>query len=219
MVIFGQNIVIKELYENIIYRDIIGRFGRLTKQIKEVSLYLLSNPSSLISLRAVSKMTDLKNISTIKSILDSFENSFLFFFINKFGYSVKSQIQNPRKVYCIDNGFLVNLGFRLSEDKGKLLENLVAIELKRRDKEIFYYSNKGECDFILRDKNKIIKALQVCHEINEQNKEREINGLMEALNKFNLKEGIILTYDQEKIFKIENKIIKVFPVWKWLLEN
>jgi len=217
-VISGQDIIIKELYENILYRDIIERFGKLSKQIKEISVSLLSNPSSLISLRAVSKMTNIKNISTIKSILDSFENSFLFFFITKFGYSIKSQIQNPRKVYCIDNGFLVNLGFRMSEDKGKLLENLVAIELKRRGEEVFYYSGVGECDFILRKGNKIISTIQVCHELNEENKKREINGQVEVLDKFKLKEGLILTRDQEDEFKIGNKKIKVLPVWKWLLE-
>jgi len=216
-VISGQDIIINELYENILYRDIIERFGKLSKQIKEISVSLLSNPSSLISLRSVSKMTNIKNISTIKSILDSFENSFLFFFINKFSYSIKSQIQNPRKVYCIDNGFLVNLGFRMLEDKGKLLENLVAIELKRRGEEIFYYSDAGECDFILRKGDKIISTIQVCYDLNNDNRRREIQGLIESMDKFKLKEGLILTHNQEEEIKIERKKIKVMPVWKWLL--
>ena len=218
-VISNNNIIIKELYENILYRDIIKRFGKLTKQIKEISIYILSNPSSLLSLREISKMSKIKNISTIKSILDSFENAFFFFFISKFDYSIKKQIQNPRKVYCIDNGFLVNLGFRLSEDKGKLLENLVFIELKRREKEIFYYYEKNECDFVIRKGNKITEAIQVCYELNGNNKERELSGLVEAMNKFNLKEGLILTYDQDDELIINNKIIKVIPIWKWILEK
>ena len=164
-------------------------------------------------------MSQLKNIATVKNILESFESSFLFFFINKFDYSIKTQIQNPRKVYCIDNGFLVNMGFRMSEDKGKLLENLIAIELKRREKEIFYYSEKSECDFVIRETNKIKEAIQVTYEINEKNKEREITGLMEALNKFKLKEGLIITFDQEEKIEVEGKIIKIVPVWKWLLEE
>ena len=53
---------------------------------------------------------------------------------------------------------------------------------------------------------------------NEDNKDREIKGLMEALEKFNLKEGIILTYKQDDEFKIKDKKIKVLPVWKWLVE-
>jgi uncharacterized protein len=218
-VVTGQDIVIKELYEDILYKDIIRRFAKLDKQIKEIVLFFFSNPSSLISLRTLSKMSQLKNIASVKTILEAFESSFLFFFINKFDYSIKTQIQNPRKVYCIDNGFLVNMGFRISEDKGKLLENLIAIELKRREKEMFYYSEKYECDFVIREANKIKEAIQVTYEINEKNKEREIAGLMEALNKFKLKEGLIITFDQEDKMEIEGKMIKVIPVWKWLLEN
>ena len=218
-VITGQNIIIKELYEDILYKDIIKRFAKLDRQIKELAIFFFSNPSSLISLRTISKMSKLKNIATVKSILESFENSFLFFFINKFDYSIKTQIQNPRKVYCIDNSFLINMGFRLSEDKGKLLENLTAIELKRREREIFYYSEKYECDFLIREGNKIKEAIQVTYELNEKNKEREIAGLMEALNKFKLKEGLIITFDQEESFEQEGKKIKAIPVWKWLLSK
>jgi uncharacterized protein len=217
-VITGQNIVIKELYEDILYKDIIKRFAKLERQIKEIAIFFFSNPSSLISLRTISKMSKLKNIATVKTILEAFESSFLFFFINKFDYSIKAQIQNPRKIYCIDNCFLINMGFRLSEDKGKLLENLVAIELKRREKEIFYHSEKNECDFIIREGNKIKEAIQVTYELNEKNKERETAGLIEALNKFKLNQGAIITFDQEEEIKIENKKIKIMPVWKWLLE-
>ena len=216
-VITGQNIVIKDLYEDILYKDIIKRFGKLDRQIKEIAIFFFSNPSSLVSLRAVSKLVQLKNISTIKSIIDAFENSFLFFFVSKFDYSIKTQIQNPRKVYCIDNSFLINMGFRLSEDKGKLLENLAAIELKRKGKEIFYYSDKYECDFLIREGSKIHEAIQVTYELNEKNKGREIIGLIEALNKFKLKEGLILTYNQEDVFEINEKKIRVIPIWKWLL--
>jgi len=162
-------------------------------------------------------MVQLKNIETVKSILEAFESSFLFFFVNKFNYSIKKQIQNPRKVYCIDNGFLVEMGFRVREDKGKLLENLAAIELKRKEKEIFYYSDKYECDFVVRKGNKITEAIQVTYELNDKNKEREINGLIEALDKFSLNEGIIYTFNQEETFKKRNKKIKVIPIWKLLL--
>ena len=218
-VISEEDIVIKELYEDILYRDIVRRFAKLDRQIKEIALFFFSNPSSLVSLRAISKMANITNIATVKAVLEAFEGSFLFFFTNKFDYSIKTQIQNPKKVYCIDNGFLINMGFRLSEDKGKLLENLVAIELKRREKEIFYYSGKCECDFLIREGNKIKEAIQVAYEVDEKNKEREINGLIEALIKFKLKKGMIITFDQQEEIKLEGKTIILKPVWKWLLEE
>ena len=211
--------ILKELYENIIYRDIIKRFTpNLEKPIKEISIYLLSNISKELSIRSLSKTIKIKNLSTLKSILDTFEKAFLLFFINKFDFSIRKQIQNPRKVYCVDNGFVTNVGFRFSEDKGKILENLVFIELKRRNKEVYYFSDKGGCDFIIREGIKIKKAIQVCYELNDDNKEREINGVLEAMNKFKLKNGLILVYDQEDELKIKDKKIKIIPIWKWLLE-
>lgn len=218
-VLTGQDIILKELYDQILYRDIADRFGKnLTRAIKEVSVNLLSNPSSLVSLRQISAMTNIKNLGTVKSVLDAFEGAFLFFFVNKFDTSVKKQAQNPRKVYCIDNGFSVALGFRMSEDKGKLLENLVAVELKRRGEELFYYSEKNECDFVIRKGNSIVEAIQVCYNITKDNKERELKGLLEAMERFKLKEGLILTNDQEEELTVKKKKIRLVSVWKWLLQ-
>lgn len=219
-IVSGKDVIVSELYGNILYRDIIGRFNKnLIKPIKEISLYLISNITSDISLRKLSAMSGVKNIASVREILDSFENAFLFFSISKFDYSVKKQTQNPRKIYCIDNGFPFSLGFRFSQDKGKLLENFVAIELKRRDKETYYHKERFECDFITKDKLNISEAIQVCHDFNENNKEREIKGLLEALNKFKLKKGKILTYNQEEVFNIKGKKVIIQPVWKWLLEK
>lgn len=218
VIIDNDKRLLQENYENMLYRDIIKRFSlNLEKPIKEISVYLLSNVSNALSIRSLSKMAQIKNLSTVKSILDAFEKAFLFFFISKFDFSVKKQIQNPRKIYSIDNGFVTQVGLRFSEDKGRVLENLVFIELKRNENDIFYFSEKGECDFIMREGTKIRKAMQVCYELNEKNKEREINGLIEVMEKFKLKEGLILTYSQEDKFKIKGKRIEVLPVWKWLL--
>jgi len=218
-VMSGNDIVVRELYENILYRDIIKRFGKLSREIKEIGIYLLSNPSSPVSMRTVSAFSGIKNLSTLKRIFEAFENAFLFFFVSKIGRSVKKQIQNPKKAYCVDNGFLSSMGFRLSEDKGRLLENLVAIELKRGKKEFFYYSEKKECDFVVRNGNAITEAIQVCYELNDENREREFGGLNEAMNEFGLRKGIILTYDQEESIKDKELTISILPVWKWLLDK
>jgi len=210
--------LLKENYENIIYRDIIKRFNQnLEKPIKEISIYLLSNTACETSIRSLSKLIEIKNLSTIKTILDTFEKAFLFFFVHKFDYSIKKQIQNPRKFYCIDNGFITENGFKIEDNLGRMLENLIFLELKRNEQEIYYFSDKNECDFVIKKGNKIIEAIQVCHSLNEKNKDREINGLLQALNKFNLKDGLIITNNQEEEIKIENKLIKVIPAWKWLL--
>jgi len=219
VIIDNDKRLLQETYENIIYRDIVKRFtNNLEKPVKEISVYLLSNISNELSIRSLSKIIQIKNLSTLKTILDTFEKAFLFFFINKFDFSMKKQIQNPRKIYCIDNGFVNEVGFKFSENKGRILENLVFLELKRDENDIYYFSEKKECDFLIREGAKIKKAIQVCYDLNQENKEREIEGLLEAINKFNLKEGLILTFDQDDELNIKGNKIIIKPIWKWLLE-
>jgi len=220
MVLSEDKTILRELYENILYRDVIARLGaNFEKPVKELSAFFLSNPSGKISSRKAGEIMGVTNLLSVKKVLNAFENSFLFLFLPKFDFSIKKQIQNPRKIYCIDNGFLTALGFRFSDNKGKMLENLVAIELKRRSKDTYYSSDTKECDFVIREGNKIVDAIQVTWELNQENNERETAGLVEALEKFGLKKGTILTFDQKQELKKQNKKITVKPVWQWLLEN
>jgi predicted AAA+ superfamily ATPase len=110
------------------------------------------------------------------------------------------------------------VSFKFSENIGRFLENLVFIELKRKNKELYYFSKKYECDFVIKQGLNIIDAIQVCYELTEENKKREISGLVEAMKEFKLKQGLILTYNDEDEIIIDNKKILIKPVWKWLLE-
>src|SRR3989344_3090350 len=98
-----------------------------------------------------------------------------------------------------------------------LLENAVFVSLKSRKKEFFYFRETKECDFVVREGQKITHAYQVCYSLDESNKEREIGGLAEALARFNLKEGIIITLAQEDEFRVEGRKIRVLPAWKWMM--
>ena len=154
----------------------------------------------------------------MRRILDAFENAFLYFYTGKFDYSVKKQIQNPKKIYSIDNGFCTSLGFRFAQNKGNLLENFVAVELKRRGKDIYYYKEKSECDFIIKEGNEITQVIQVCYLLdNEDTKKREIKGLLEASKELKCENLLLITDSLEKKEKIENKLIIYTPLWKWLL--
>ena len=212
---------IKTLYENIIYRDILVRYKIPNeKSLKELVNLAINNISKEISFNSIKKTLALGSSTTVKDYFDYLENSFLIFLVPKFDYSLRKQMYYNKKVYCIDNGLAKYLGFRVTPDNGKLLENIVFIELKRMGKEIYYYSNKKECDFVIKHITANIKeAIQVCYELTRENREREIFGLLEALNEFKLKEGLILTYDQEEEFEQEGKKIKVIPIWKWLINN
>jgi len=220
MVLSEDETILRELYDNILYRDVVARLGaNFEKPVKELSAYFLSNPSGKISSRKAGGLMGITNLLSVKKVLNAFENSFLFLFLPKFDFSIKKQIQNPRKLYCIDNGFLTALGFRFSDNKGKMLENLVAVELKRRSKDTYYFSDTKECDFVIKEGNKIVEAIQVTWRLTHENRERETAGLIEAMDKFNLKKGTILTYDQKQEITAQNKKIAIKPAWQWLLEN
>ena len=216
----GNSQYLKSLYESILYRDVMVRNGLTNeKEMQELVHFLASNTSKLFSYNSLARVIGVKNATTVKNYLSFLENTYLLFLVNKYDFSVKKQIQNPRKIYFIDLGLIRELGFHHSEDNGRLLENLVFIELKRRGKEVYYHAQKHECDFVIKEKNQIVQAIQVSWSIyNPTTKEREIEGLVEALTCYNLKEGLILTDEDEDEFTIKNFKIKVMPTWKWLLK-
>ena len=211
---------LKSLYESILYRDVLVR-NKLTneKEILELMYYLSSNVARLSSYNSLKTIIGVKNASTVKKYLEFLRNTYLIFLVNKFDFSLKKQLQNPKKFYLIDNALTNELGFHTSADNGHLLENLVFIELKRRRKQVYYLKNNFECDFLIREKNKITMAIQVTWSIeNAQTREREINGLLKAMELFNLDGGMILTENSSEDVKINNKTISIRPVWQWLLQ-
>ena len=209
--------ILQELLSDILARDISIRYKiRNQKTLKELAIYLLTNIGKQFTYNSIKKNFKLGSINSVISFVSYFEDTYMIFTISRFDYSLKKMIVNPKKVYSVDNGFTLKNSASFFDDRGRLLENLVFISLRKNNKEIFYFQEKNECDFLIREGTKIVKAFQVCYEVNEDSKNREINGLVEALNKFKLKEGIILTYNQEDNFEIENKSIKLIPLWKWL---
>jgi len=211
---------LKILYENILYKDIIVRYKLPNERVlKELVNYIAANIAKEISYNSIKNLLQIGSATSVKDYFNYFENTYLIFLLPCFNYSLKKQIYLSKKVYLIDNALIINLGFRLSRDGGRLLENLVFIELKRKNKELYFFKEKNECDFVIKEQNKITQAIQVCYDLNEENKKRELNGLLEALERFKLKKGIILTYDNEEEMKIGNKKINIKPIWKWLLED
>lgn len=210
----------KTLYDNILYRDIIVRY-KLSheKGIKDIFYYLTSNIAKEFSYTTLKNISDISSVTTIKDYISYLENSYLLFTINQYDVSLKKQLINPKKVYIIDTGFANSISFKFSEDYGRLLENIVFLELKRKGLKIYYHRQKKECDFIIKEGLDIIQAIQVTKSLSDINtKKREIDGLIEAMKTYGLKKGLILTDDEENEFIQDGFKIIVKPIWKWLLE-
>jgi len=148
--------------------------------------------------------------------MQHFKMAYVLFEVRKFDYSVRKQMVNAKKIYCVDNGIINQNAFTFSENRGRMLENLVFLQLRKEGKEIFYHKEKHECDYVIRQGTKVREAIQVCYELNSDNRLREVEGLIEAMKAYGLKEGLLLTYDEEDTLRINNNTIRVIPVWKWL---
>ncbi|MHC1599561.1 MAG: DUF4143 domain-containing protein, partial [Candidatus Methanospirareceae archaeon] len=144
------------------------------------------------------------------------------FFVNQFSYSGGKQLISPKKVYCIDTGLRNAVSFKFSADIGRAIENLVFIELKRRSSdsaEIYYWKNKGEVDFVIKEGLRVKELIQVCYSMDEKTEEREVRSLIKAMDEFKLKEGLVITEDLDKEVEVDNKKVVYKPLWMWLLEG
>lgn len=212
---------LKRIYEDILYKDLIARFKiRETKLFQQLAAYLFSNVGKKISYNGLKKTLGYKSPMSVRKHVGFMTEAYLVFELMKYDYSLKKQFVSDKKVFVIDNGLRNEIAFSVSEDRGRLLENLVFIELKRRGHEIYYFKNKKECDFLIKEKNRITSAIQVTANLGNENQERETGGLLEALKAVHLKNGLILTINnQEKIIKQNGKVIEIKPLWKWLINN
>ncbi len=206
-------------FDTIILKDIVARYNlKNYDYINKVALYLLSNIGKPLSFNKIAISLSI-SYNLIDNYFEYLKNTYLFFEVNRYDYSLKKQFSNRKKVYCIDNGILSNISFRISEDYGRYLENIVLIELRKRGNEIYYHLGKKECDFIIKSGIEIVQAIQVCRTLYDKSTEsRELDGLMEAMRQYGLKEGLILTEDEENSYYFDDFSITVKPVWKWLLE-
>jgi len=217
---FKDSEFLKRVYEDVLYKDLLIRFNiREIKAFKQLANFLFANFTKEISYNSLKNTLGFKSVTSVKNYIEFIQESFLVFELYKYDYSLKKQYVSDKKIYIIDNGIRNIVAFSFSTDSGKLLENLVFLELKRRGKEIYYFKDKKECDFAVREKNKIKAVIQVTDNLNAGDRERELFGLLAAMEKFKLKNGLILTKDQEDVIKNGKLIINVIPVWKWLLEE
>jgi predicted AAA+ superfamily ATPase len=215
----GDLEIINHYFQDILYRDIIARY-RISQvnELKQIAIYLASNSGKLFSFSTLQSISGIKSTNSVKSYLDYLEQSYLFFYLKKFDFSLKKQILNPRKAYSIDPAFINRLGFHFSYDHGRILETIIFIQLQRMNKEVFYHAGKKECDFIIQEGLQIKSAIQVAYELNDANIKLELEGLLEAMSIYNLNKGILIVNDNQVKRELIPKQIEVLPAWKWLVD-
>lgn len=218
---FSDPEYLKRTYDDIIYRDIISRFGiREVKGFQQLVQFIFSNAGKEASYNSLAKAVGIKSPISVRAYIGYLEEAYLVFELYRYDASLKRQYAGQKKLYVIDNGMRNTVAFRFSQDTGRLLENLIFIELKRRGREFFFFKESGECDFILRERDRTTEALQISYELNANDRDREIAGLCQVMEAHALSYGTILTYNQEEeIITPDGMKICVQPVWRWLIEG
>lgn len=216
---FRKSEYIKDLYEGIVYRDIVARYNITNeKALRELLYYFASNIGKEFSFTKLSKIVGVSSSHTVTNYCSYLQECYLCFFINRYSHSLKKQMQYNKKCYMIDPALIHKIGFRVSEDRGRFLENIVFLHLKMQGQEIYFHKERKECDFITRKNNKISQAIQVAVNLFDKKvKNREIEGLEEAMDSYQLTEGIIITENEQDELCINERRITIIPLWKWLL--
>lgn len=222
---FLKREMLKELFDGIVMRDIVFRHGfrdvNSVKLVAELAINSFSSLKSVSSLRNELAGILKRKVSPnfVAEVMEALRESYLLFTIPPFSPKIKDVKKYPKKIYAVDTGVVNTVTLSFSKNLGRLVENAVALHLIKKygENNLFYYRGKREVDFILREGLRITKAIQVTWDLRESY-EREVKALLEAMNVFDLEEGIIVTADQEREEVYEDKEIRVLPFWKFLLE-
>lgn len=208
--------LLEQTYSDIIYRDIIARYG-IKEQLafRELVQYLMSNPGMKISYGKLSKQLGFRSSTSVKEYISRMEDVYLLFQTHKFDWSLKRSLLAPRRTYPVDNGMSRAIAFRLSPNRGHLLETAVFNQLRRFGSP-WYYSGQKECDFVIRNGDSGYRCIQVCWHLDGNNQNRELEGLQEAMDYFGSRYGTIVTYDQESTVELpEGRTARLVPFWRW----
>ena len=192
---------------------------------------MISNFAYEITFSKLKNIFSLKDVHTIRNYVQWMELSYLIFLVEKFSPKLKQQILAPKKIYCIDTGIINSIAFQISDNKGRLYENIVAVELAHRNalnnnQEIYYWKDikQHEVDFVIKQGPRVIQLIQVSYDLsNEETKQREIRNIILGSKELKCRNLLIITNDYEGIeniswFGIKGKI-KFMPLWKWLIEK
>ena len=215
--------ILQEYFNVMIYRDLVERYEiKNTSVLKFFIKRILASATKQLSVHTIYNELKSSGFKIGKNLLyeylDACQRIYLAFVLKKYAHKLVSRELGERKVYSIDNGLLNAVSFKFSDDKGKAMEQAVFLELKRKGKEIYFYKERYECDFVVKEGNSISEIIQVAYNLSdEKTKKREIRGVVDACKTFDKKSGIIITNEAIQDFEVDKIKIQVVPLYQWLL--
>ena len=213
----NQGIILQQMIDDILYRDIAVRHNiRNVNALREMTVYLLTNIGKPVSARKLTGMFGVSSTSTVTDYFGFLKDSYIVDFVPQFDYSLKAQSRNPKKVYATDLGIYQQIRTSSTEDYGRRLENAVYLQIRRKNNKVYYFKNKGECDFVVMNDGKASSCIQVSYRIDDLNMKRELDGLCDALSYFGMEDGTIVTHNQSDLLDYNGYLIELVPATEYL---
>lgn len=214
---------LQTLFTAIISKDVAQRHKiRKVTELFNLANYLLSNFCNPFTTLSLCEDLGMNSENTVKKFCAYLHEPYLFFYLPRYNNKLKIMMKAPRKVYVVDNGFVLGAGFNLSENVGRLLENDVFIELRRRgyneDTSLFYYRSRNdkEVDFITRKGSQVEQLIQVSYNIStERTLKRELSALVECAEELHCDNLLLITFENENVVKYGGREIQILPFNKW----
>ena len=216
--------VLQSYFNTMIFRDIVERYKVNDVQLLKFFIKkLIATIGKPLSINKIYNEIRSMGYKVSNNYLYEFEQYcyavFLSISVPKFDFSEIKQAKSDKKLYAIDTGLLSSVEFSISENRGKLLENAVLLELSKAGYEVFYYKGKYECDFIVKNRNSF-QAIQVCWDMdNPTTKNREIRALLDVCLLLHLPNAKIITFDQKQLIKADEVEIQLIPFYEWANEE
>ena len=216
----GRREILQELFNDIIYRDIVVRYRlRDASSVRMLTTYLLSHVGCRIAPSRLKGAIGVSSPATVLEYFDFLEETYLIKRIPRFCDSPKARMGAPKKVYACDTGLVSVMETKDAVNFGHKLENLVFNRLATRNEPLSYYVNdedETECDFLVEQRDGGFEAIQVAYDLNSDNEEREIAGAVHAMERFGLKESLLVTRDRSDLINQGGKLIRVVPSSEFL---
>ena len=213
------------LYDSLLFKDVVKRHKvKLSSQIGNLGSHLINNFTNLYSLNKLQEVLGLKSVTTIEKYVKYLEEAYIIFSLLRYSAKSIQRIKSPKKVYAVDNGFISAKAIQYSPDKGKLMENLVFMELVKQgakpNQDLFYYKtrNNREVDFVLKKGIKVQELIQVAYDTsNPDTEQRELKALFEAAVELGVEKLTVITWDNKKEIKKDNLTVNFIPAWERFL--
>ena len=214
--------ILSDYLELIVYKDIVDRYNIKNRSLlKHLTKYCFTNIATLVSFTKLYNEFKSQGFKiskdTVFEYISHLEDAYAMFSMPIYRNSIKEEQRNPKKIYVIDNGFKKIYDYAIGEDMSKLYENIVYLHLRRKTKEVYYFKQKQEVDFYAKIEGEQI-LVNVSYAIkDDKTKKREVNGLIEAMEYFNLDKSYLITKDEDSVVEIDDKKIYILPLYKYLL--